>query len=135
MSDAADRDVVVTLFDLAGEGRQLDMAEMLHPEAIVVPFLTPSLVLDADASRNYLEERSRDRIRGVRTSRIEDVGGGRFVVSGRVRWSTPGGNGFSDRGASWAVVVRDGLIHRMKGTGNRQQAMRILEQDDWTGSN
>jgi hypothetical protein len=112
----------------------VDIADLLHPEAIVVPFLAPSLVLDAGSSRTYLEERSRDRIRGVRASSIEDVGDGRFVVTGRVRWSTPGGNGFSDRGASWAVVVRDGLIHRMKGTRNRQQAMRILEQDDWTGS-
>ena len=58
---------------------------------------------------------------------------GRFVASGRIRWSMPNG-GFADRGGAWAVVVKDGLVFRVKGVSEVQHAHRVLEQDDWSAS-
>jgi hypothetical protein len=39
---------------------------------------------------------------------------------------------FSDSGAAWALVIRDGLAFRMKGAASLSEAFRVLREDDWS---
>ena len=130
-----DERVVRRLFELSGEGRQAEISDFLHPEAIVVPSnMDPGREVTATEFRHY----ARDFLHGVSihesiATDVVKVDQGRFVVSGRIVWSMPNG-GFADRGAAWAVVVKDGLVFRIKGVSAVQDAYRVLERDDWSAS-
>jgi hypothetical protein len=129
-ADAADRDVVAKVFELTAEGRQKDLPKYMHPDLKVRAFLPPNPVLDLPALKRNIKERSHDRIREARAHSIERVGDKRYVATGRVRWSDPGG-GFTDVPAAWAIEVKDGLIYRLFGTSNVDIAIESFESDDW----
>ncbi len=130
VADAAERGVVEKLFELTAAGRQKDLLRYMHPDVMVRAFLPPNPVLDLEALKRNIRERSRDRIREARATSIDRVGDGRYLAVGRVRWSDPAG-GFTDVPAAWAIVVKDGLIYRMFGASDADSAVQSFESDDW----
>ena len=124
MAHTADRDVVAKMFELTAEGRQKELPKYMHPDLKVRAFLPPNPVLDLEAFKRNIEERSHDKIREARAHSIERLGDGRYLATGRVRWSAPGG-GFTDAPAARAIVVKDGLIYRIFGGERRGRGRRV----------
>ncbi len=124
-----DRLVVERLFDLSASGRQVEMPKCMHPELRIRTYLPPNDVLDGEGFAQYIEERSHDHTREARAHRIESLGGGRYLVTGRVRWSLRGG-GFTDSPAFWAIAVKDELIYRLYGALTVEEALSLLNADD-----
>jgi hypothetical protein len=128
----ADEAVVGKLFDLSSQGRQDEIGGLLHEDAIVVPILHPGLALNRTDFEVYAKERVMEAsLREAKATSIRALGNGHFLVEGRVLWSLPGG-GFSDRGAAWAIIVKDGAIYRLKGTHSVEAASVALFNDDWS---
>jgi hypothetical protein len=127
-----DEAVVRKLFDLSSRGRQDEIVDLLHADAIVVPLLHRGLALNRSDFEIYAKERVTEAsLREANATSVRAIGDGRFLVEGRVLWSLPGG-GFSDRGAAWAVIVKDGAVYRLKGTHSVEAASVALFNDDWS---
>jgi len=127
-----DEKLLQDVWALAAAGHQESMIDHFHPDVVVVPYLSPGRVLGHGDFLAYVGEQTAGAsMREARADHIDRVADGRFVVTGRVRWSRPGG-GFFDSPAAWAVVVRDGAIYRLKAVASREDAVRVLDEDDWS---
>jgi hypothetical protein len=123
-----DEAVVRQIFAFAGRGEQDKIADLLHPDAIVVPTHHPEQVLRAEDYPAYAREQiAESPMREATASAVHALGEGMFAVEGRIRWSMPMG-GFSDSGAAWALVIRDGLAFRMKGAASLSEARALRSQ-------
>jgi hypothetical protein len=129
-----DDSIVRRFFQLTAEGRQADAAPLLHHDVIVVPSLEPDLQLSFDGFPSYIRTRLYPvaPIHEARANDIQEVAPGRFVVRGRIKMSLAERHGFRDSEAAWAVVVKDGYIFRLKGVATPEQALAVLESDDWS---
>jgi len=88
-------------------------------------------VLRAEGYPAYARDQiAESPMREATASAVHALGEGMFAVEGRIRWSMPMG-GFSDSGAAWALVIRDGLVFRMKGVASLAEALRVLREEDW----
>jgi hypothetical protein len=132
--DTPAHSVVREMFQYTAKGQQQKIAVLIHPEAIVIPLQHPERVVGSADFRDYVREQTKGaQYRYVRAHAIDEVAPGRFIVSGNVRWSSRLG-GFTDSAAFWAIVVRDGLVYRMKGCQRKDEAVAALEADDWRPS-
>ena len=128
----AARRVVEEMFECAAAAQQELITKLLHSEAVIVPLHSPERVVRSSQFADYVRERTEGvKYRQAHAHRIDEVEPGRFLVSGSVRWSSPAG-GFTDTTAFWAVVVRDGLVYRAKGSYRQEDAKASLETDDWS---
>jgi hypothetical protein len=126
--------VVREMFQYAAEAQQEKIHALLHPEAIVVPIHHPERVVRSADFPDYVREQTMwATYRQAHADDIDEVAPGRFLVRGNVRWSSRAG-GFTDTTVFWAVVVRDGLVYRLKGCQRRDDAVASLEADDWRPS-
>jgi len=134
--DNARRDerVIETVFANAARREQDKIPDLLHDDAIVVPFLNRELTLRASEWHGYTQRRlQQGPILEAHAAEITRVEAGRYVVTGRVRVSLATG-GFADTGAAWAIVIKDGLIYRMKGAPTAAEARDVLDRDDWSAA-
>lgn len=120
------------MFDYAAAAQQELIAQLLHPEAIIVPLFHPERVVGPAEFPDFVREQlDWARYREAHAHDIVEAEPGRFLVAGCVRWSSRAG-GFIDTTAFWAVVVRDGLIYRLKGCHRQEDAQASLDADDWS---
>jgi len=125
------RDVVEEMFSYAAASEQPRIETLLHPEAIVVPLFDPERVVRLEEFAEYVREQTEwATFKEAHAHQIDEIEPGRFLVAGVVRWSHRAG-GFTDSTAHWAVVVRDGMVYRVKGAYNRDEVVRTLDADDW----
>ena len=108
-----------------------NVEEFVHPEAILLPLLDSGKLLTRSELSGVIAARSSTvKSFDARVGEIHRVGDGRYVVTGGLRIEFADG-GLKDTAGAWAIVIRDGLLYRYKGSMTEGEARRILDADDW----
>jgi hypothetical protein len=119
------------IFRLLSDGRFLEVPALVHPEAIIEPAARPGTSITGRESYvAYMQQRLSDStVRDVKASSFHPVDERRIVVSGRLRWSNPGG-GFRDSPVSWVLEFDEGLLKRSRHAPTLEEGLALLERDE-----
>jgi hypothetical protein len=124
-------DLARIVFELYSQGRVEELQRYLHPDAVVVPMVSPEAELHgrSEVGDFISDETGRRWLYEVRGDRFTAVGDRWVIVEGRLRFSNPEPNGgFRDRSSIWLTEFDDGLLIRSEPVVSAEEAQRAVSE-------
>jgi ketosteroid isomerase-like protein len=119
------------VFTLYSQGRIEDLAEHLHPNAVIVPTAVPESELHGrtEVGEFIRSEQVRRWLYEIRADRFTAIGERWVIVEGRARFSDPEPTGgFHDRSSIWLTEFEGGLLIRSEPMDSVEDARKAVQE-------